>query len=1376
MEAAQSTDPFMSYWQLKKKGMVFKPESKVICIVHHPDLPKLTLNLNPESQLHTLFEEIASKYEHDVDSFDLILQKNNTILNDKMSGSLEELGFEVDPDARNSVLLTMRKSCSSRTASASAAASDCHIAPPPLPPPIIHSQQPPPPPHFTYNSIIKHDTGQSIAYVGLVNQAMTCYLNSLIQALYMTPEFRNALYTWKHDPKDKSAAIQLPVELQKLFLNLQTSKRNAVETTELTRSFGWETSDVWQQHDIQELCRVMFDALEQVLKNTEHADLINRLYQGKMIDYVKCLECGREKTRDDTFLDIPLPLRPFGSTVAYGSVEEAMRAFVQPETLDGNNQYHCESCQKKCDAHKGLKFSKFPYLLTLHLKRFDFDYTTMHRIKLNDKVIFPDTLDLNSFIAAEKEKEREREKEGEEGLGDEEVGGAGGRNDDSSTTDSGEALDDEMGGSAQGALANAADNEDDEGIDVSGGQNENNEKNTRHHGGGGGGGKGGGGGPYIYELFSIMIHSGSASGGHYYAYIKDFANGLWFCFNDQNVTRITQEDITKTYGGGFQRQYYSATYSSSTNAYMLMYRQIDKDRNCDAIAVDNFPPHIKQLYREMQEKEENDRKLKEKESEVCRLKIHCLHPESKKDARIHVRHDRPLEEVTELAWKQMGLENVVPLEQCRLVTYDPIQEVIEESYEGHESDTISSILAQRKHINRPDFLLEVRRENANFQHYQLGDVSLQAQVVHLDTEEIDSAIMVRGDSLKTIGELKESVVRILHLTSPASQITIAMETGHCHGSCFKSIKDTDSKCSTLSQYTSQIMYVCDGHCDEDPEKQFSQSKMHKIIQQYINSIFIHVSLPDTDPETLERLAIPPLNSVGHDSRSSSTEKLNEISENDKVNNVSESGSSPRGGLSLPLASAASNYTSGTGMGAAVDMEEAAAGGGDQSTSEDSSLTDSDRTLIGDDKEEYPMYNPNDLSTDKLIQLGGNDSEDYKISTPYHESTTNSKEDGDKWFEADMENASANGEESKSTGSQYNYFRATPYSKVLKPNQKLLKVHVDKRMTVGKLKQCLESYVGVAAKYFKMTVSSGGAGGSQDVECSRLTDTLATFKDLDKVDIKLERVLRGGEHTVKLFHLVLDSSQPFKFLCDWVIVKGQTVGKTKQDILNELSRNKKFNMKIPYNKCRLRKKNWRNPTKACLDEQVWEEDVMLTSNPELLIQELPETEIVTSPSQLLVFLRRWYPSKLQLASLQEIAVEREDSLQGLKSKISEVSGIAVEFVEVCKSTVGFPSDVSVLTVQDMEWNRQADTCEGWPLSIDDGSVLFYRDNREQLKTLTNEERKELTNKENARLGSTCHFSSPRKERPLKIYFDGSRSANSNPTTSSSSSTSNADCSV
>lgn len=43
---------------------------------------------------------------------------------------------------------------------------------------------------------------------------------------------------------------------------------------------------------MQELCRVMFDALEKRLRKDgyERPELINELYQGDMKDYVKCLE------------------------------------------------------------------------------------------------------------------------------------------------------------------------------------------------------------------------------------------------------------------------------------------------------------------------------------------------------------------------------------------------------------------------------------------------------------------------------------------------------------------------------------------------------------------------------------------------------------------------------------------------------------------------------------------------------------------------------------------------------------------------------------------------------------------------------------------------------------------------------------------------------------------------------------------------------------------------------------------------------------------------------------------------------------------------------------------------------------------------------
>lgn len=60
-------------------------------------------------------------------------------------------------------------------------------------------------------------------YVGLVNQAMTCYLNSLLQALFMTPEFRNSLYKWEFIGSPEETPKSIPFQLQKLFLSLQVN-------------------------------------------------------------------------------------------------------------------------------------------------------------------------------------------------------------------------------------------------------------------------------------------------------------------------------------------------------------------------------------------------------------------------------------------------------------------------------------------------------------------------------------------------------------------------------------------------------------------------------------------------------------------------------------------------------------------------------------------------------------------------------------------------------------------------------------------------------------------------------------------------------------------------------------------------------------------------------------------------------------------------------------------------------------------------------------------------------------------------------------------------------------------------------------------------
>ena len=88
---------------------------------------------------------------------------------------------------------------------------------------------------------------------GLSNQGSTCYLNSLLQALYALPDFRRAVYAWRYDSATHGADESgcLPRQLQRLFAFLQLSVRRAVPTAGLTTAFGWRGAEAFQQQDVQ---------------------------------------------------------------------------------------------------------------------------------------------------------------------------------------------------------------------------------------------------------------------------------------------------------------------------------------------------------------------------------------------------------------------------------------------------------------------------------------------------------------------------------------------------------------------------------------------------------------------------------------------------------------------------------------------------------------------------------------------------------------------------------------------------------------------------------------------------------------------------------------------------------------------------------------------------------------------------------------------------------------------------------------------------------------------------------------------------------------------------------------------------------------------
>ncbi|XP_078240066.1 ubiquitin carboxyl-terminal hydrolase 47 isoform X4 [Pogona vitticeps] len=1327
-------------------------EPRVLCIIQDTTNAKtvnerITLNLPASTPVKRLFEDVATKVGYVNGTFDLIWANginvaDTTPLDQSSDKSVVDAGFE--SGKKNFLHLTDKDGEQPQIALEESSGADERnvdrfIGPLPREGSVgcsndYVSQS------YSYSSILsKSETG----YVGLVNQAMTCYLNSLLQTLFMTPEFRNALYKWEFEESEEDPVTSIPYQLQRLFVLLQTSKKRAIETTDVTRSFGWDSSEAWQQHDVQELCRVMFDALEQKWKQTEQADLINQLYQGKLKDYVRCLECGYESWRIDTYLDIPLVIRPYGSNQAFASVEEALHAFIQPEILDGPNQYFCERCKKKCDARKGLRFLHFPYLLTLQLKRFDFDYTTMHRIKLNDRMTFPEELDMSTFIDIEDESPQTE-----------------------SCTDSGA---ENEGSCHSDQMSNDFSNDDgvDEGICL-----ENNstaekiskvasEKNS-----------------LLYELFSVMVHSGSAAGGHYYACIKSFSDDQWYSFNDQHVSKITREDIKKTYGGtSGSRGYYSSAFASSTNAYMLIYRLKDATRNAKFLEVDEYPEHIKKLVEKEKELEEQEKRQREIERNTCKIKLFCMHPVKQimLENKLEVHKDKTLKEAVEIAYKIMDLEEAVPLDCCRLVKYDEFHDYLERSYEGEEDTPMGILLGGVKSTYMFDLLLETRRPDQAFQCYKPGEVMVKVHVVDLKQENVAPPISVRAYLNQTVTEFKHLVSKAVHL--PAETMRVVLER------CYNDLRLLSVANKTLKAegfFRSNKVFV-ESSESQDRQLVFTDSQLWRLLDRHANTIKLYISLPEQSPgsqfrktvfqkasgdsanldEICERIKEPSSNIKSVEAiLEESTEKLKTLSLQQQQQE-GDNGDSSRSteASDFETIESPSNEVDSSASAENRELEHPVqVSDPDNFQSEERSDSDmnNDRSTSSVDSDILSSSHSSDTlcNVDNTPMPLANGLDSHSITSSRRSKANEGKKETWDTAEEDSGTDSEYDESGKSRGeSQYMYFKAEPYiaEEGSGEGQKWLLVHVDKRITLASFKQHLEPFVGVSSSQFKVFRVYAS---NQEFESVRLNETLSSFSDDNKITIRLGRALKKGEYRVKVYQLLINDPEPCKFLLDSVFAKGMTVRQSKEELLPQLREQCGLNLTI--DRFRLRKKTWKNPGTVFLDYHVYEEDINISSNWEVFLEILDGPEKMKSMSQLAVLSRRWKPSEMKLDPFQEVVLE-SSSVDELKEKLSEISGIPLENVEFAKGRGTFPCEISVLEIhQDLDWNPKVSTLNVWPLYIcDDGAVIFYRDKTEEVVELTEEQRNELMKKESSRLQKTGHrvTYSPRKEKALKIYLDG-----------------------
>lgn len=251
-----------------------------------------------------------------------------------------------------------------------------------------------------FRNLEGYDSKKSTGYIGIENQGATCYLNSLLQSYFFTLNFRDKVYQIPTEDElnmemdsyreYKAQCKSVPLSLQRIFYKLQTSTQ-AIDSLELTQSFGWTTADAFEQHDVQELNRILMDKLETRMKGTEIDGCLNDIFVGKMKSFIRCVDVDYESSRVEDFWDIQLNVK------GMAGIQQAFENYVALEMLDGDNKYDAAEfgLQK---AEKGVIFESFPPVLHVQLKRYEYDFNYDQMVKINDRYEFTQNLDLKPYL------------------------------------------------------------------------------------------------------------------------------------------------------------------------------------------------------------------------------------------------------------------------------------------------------------------------------------------------------------------------------------------------------------------------------------------------------------------------------------------------------------------------------------------------------------------------------------------------------------------------------------------------------------------------------------------------------------------------------------------------------------------------------------------------------------------------------------------------------------------------------------------------------------------------------------------------------------------------------------------------------------------
>jgi len=361
----------------------------------------------------------------------------------------------------------------------------------------------------------------STGLTGLKNLGCTCYMNSLMQQFFMIPSIREGVLSSADNLSCKNEESVL-FQLKTIFASLLCSDRkfyNPKDFCQIFKNYDNQVMNVLEQMDVDEFFNLLIDRLEPFLKGTDQENLFKNHFAGTLVNQSICIGCPHYSETLEPFSSVILGVKNKKSII------ESLESFVQGEMLEGDNAYYCDKCEKKVNTLRRQCIKQLPNVLVLVLKRFEFDFDTMVKMKVNDYCEFPFELDMENYT--------------QEYLSNQKI----------------------IPGNSNKSL-NSSNHKT---------NHKNRNKITTN---------------CDYVLTGVIIHTGTADGGHYYSIIKNIEDGNWYEFNDAYVTPYDLNDLPEeAYGSKKQKGDENETLRVSntsmllknslrekgTNAYVLFY-------------------------------------------------------------------------------------------------------------------------------------------------------------------------------------------------------------------------------------------------------------------------------------------------------------------------------------------------------------------------------------------------------------------------------------------------------------------------------------------------------------------------------------------------------------------------------------------------------------------------------------------------------------------------------------------------------------------------------------------------------------------------------------------------------------------------------------